>query len=532
LYVNRNGVVYPRTPCPTDVKYWQAVIGDRFVQLARMAPPAVTGLVFDTEMYGSEIAIYTDLCYCDVCWQQFTETLTPVTHDATYSDIRHVPANARFAYLQRQRLLQDYTSFQWNQVRTILREIVQRVRRIRPQMQFGFLAYAYTWFYAALVDGLGSPKFPALLLTESSYVRGYTPYVDVERNQIRKAREKIVRYLPGLWLDRFAPADVPSQLVDLALHADGYWIYPEKQAWEQLFQMFEQPSSDARVDYWSAIQQANAELNRLAHLPLVLYRKVPPVQQSSFYHASQRRLSTPATLRKGLPSAMAFMQASENVSEHSVSSLTYRGQTLFHCLPAEAQASFAVKHVPLGKHTDPDLVRIVPDTSAPISYLLFNGHGHLLQKGQITPSTSPQTISSIPGGQTMLSLLVDSGINGAQISFRGMSCVVEASSTFPLETYQSTFQTFLYVPSGTERLSFRAHSPQQESATITIRNGDRQQNQRVSTKWFTEFWLEDVFSNVPTLWSLQISPTLSKPFGDLRVYLYDAEFPYMWIPAH
>jgi hypothetical protein len=221
-YVNRAGAVYAATPCPADAGYWQAVIGEPLRQFAERAGPALVGAAFDAEMYGSDINWYADVCYCDECWREFAAS-KGATFAAATADMA---AASRFEHLMRQNLVEDYTRFQWQQVRAITAAIARQVQRRRPAFTLGFLCYQHNWFFTAVVHGFGTKKQPALVFSESSYVRGYTPHVDVERDDVR-GQHQLARYIPGIWLERFAPATLPAQLVDAALHSDGYWLYTE-----------------------------------------------------------------------------------------------------------------------------------------------------------------------------------------------------------------------------------------------------------------------------------------------------------------
>jgi hypothetical protein len=170
-YINRDGEVYQATPCPLDRRYWDRVIGERFDTLAVIAETTtIAGALFDTEMYGSDISLYTDLCYCDGCWQQFIRsqpwfTLSPVNRSYP---VLFLPRSQRFDYLTTHQLFRDYTIFQWQQLQQIVSHIATSAQRISPHFQVGFLGYLHNWFFSALVYGLGTPESPVLVFSESS----------------------------------------------------------------------------------------------------------------------------------------------------------------------------------------------------------------------------------------------------------------------------------------------------------------------------------------------------------------------------
>ncbi len=516
-YVNRSGVVYAKTPCPTDAAYWQSVIGDLFIALSEIARENIVGAAFDAEMYGSDINWYSDLCYCDECWHRFHAS-KPSSFPV---DMPETAAKSRFSYLMRHNLLQAFTTFQWNQVRGIVSAIEQQVHQIRPDFRLGFLCYQHNWFFTALVHGLGTEENPVLVFSESSYVRGYTPYVDVERDHVMGDRQ-IAEYIPGIWLERFAPDTLPAQLVDAALNTDGYWLYTSGKFWLDSPETETWRLNGSQDAYWSAMYDANIELRRLENLPVVLHRRIPPVKSSSFYNRSRRQLVTTTELRTHLSAALQMPALSNSV-------VTYRGQALFHCLDSGA-GSFAVTHVSLGKDTDPELFKRHSEPQAPVSYRIFGEQGFIIGSGMVTPAESPQTIALSADTPGLVSMLLSSETNGIQVSFFGLACVAEASSTYPLATLSSPETYRVYVPPTTERLNLRVAAPRQESALVTLHPPFPHVAQQISPQWFTELHAVNSTSSASSNWRIQVEPSAAAPFGDVRFHLYDVEFPYVRIP--
>ncbi len=105
--------------------------------------------------------------------------------------------------------------------------------------------------------------------------------------------------------------------------------------------------------------------------------------------------------------------------------------------------------------------------------------------------------------------------------------MVEASSTFPFQTFKTIQQYALYVAPGQERLTFRAHCPAQEAASITVLSPDRLITRRVEVIGFTEFQIKSPPSSEGAFWTVATTAVPSKPFADLRFYLYDEKFAYL-----
>lgn len=522
-YVNRAGKIYLKTPCPLDQTYWERVINERFAALASFAVTTpIAGLLFDTEMYGSDLSLYSDLCYCGFCWQGFLASQAALRTTGVVIPPM-LPKETRFEYLHTHKLLNAYTRFQWARVIQILTAIRERGHNLQPTLQFGFIGYVHNWFYLALVQGLGTPTHPALVFSESSYVYGYTPYVDRERDYATGNRQQHARYIPGLWLSRFFPNDLPSQLTAFATHTDGYWIYTADSLWSDNSQPHSRSLHGRNVEYWTNLRLANNTLRELAHTPERAVNPPRSVAPSSFYNEKQQHLLRPS----GLQTVLAARPPTETAIPSD--STIYRGSTLVHCLSSEG-GKMRLQHVPLGKDTNPELVRSAEGLAQPISYQVFDAQGTLISTGEVTEKTT-QTINSVENPGDIFSLLVNAGVNGVQIASVGLRCVFEASSTFPLGMFAANTSYAIYVPAGQTLLKIRAHCPPQEGAVIRVQSPDRGIVKQTDIHWFSEFQLFTTPSPHPTFWTLTPLPPPSGQYGDLRFSLYDAEFPYVFPSA-
>jgi hypothetical protein len=358
-YVNRQGTVFPSTPCPLDEDYWNVSIGQRFAQLAQISKSThLAGILFDTEMYGSDVSVYPDFCFCDACWRKFIQ--------AKQQGISTTIAKEnRFDELIEYNLFQQYANFQQEQLQTILAAIEKQVHSINPNLWLGFLAYVDNWFYRGLIRGLGTTAKPVLVFSESTYIRGYTPSVTEEKmliegkaesrsteaQKLRRSEEQktegerelnenprpIARYIPGLWLGRFFPEDIPSQAYNLAIHTAGYWIFTAYSLWTDEQKSGHYTLHGSNQEYWLAFKQANDELQQFSQAPETYQSDLPPVYLSSFYDASQNRLITQSSLKyllhdigvSGIPESI---RSQESYAHQNTPEIVYRGKTLFHCL--------------------------------------------------------------------------------------------------------------------------------------------------------------------------------------------------------
>ena len=515
-YVNRAGKVYQGTPCPLDERYWHDAIGKRFLRLAELSELSpVSGAAFDAEMYGSEISLYYDLCYCDVCWLEFITSESSGLH---YS-VRDLPAGQRFEYVSAHDLLREYTNFEWRRVRSILDIIRQQIHAKAPHFRLGFLGFRHTWFFSALLRGLGTRERPVWVFSESSYVRGYTPYVDREREQMLN-QGKFARYVPGFWLSRFFPRDLPTQLLDLSIHSDGYWLFNAAYLWQDESEVQNVVLHDKPEAYWSSLSLVNAELQQLGEGVSDRGRTLPEVHRSSFYDPKQEKLFKNPELQFLLSS-----YANENVDQSSPSRKTtrYQGKTLFHLRKEEG----AEQTVQLS------LVPIDAASQAPFSYIIFDDVGQVMQRDAIEYQEQSIVIS-LPGNLSgNISLLTDSGSNALRVSFpEALPYLIEASSTFPLNLFNSSVSYRLYVPFGEQWMKVRAYCPENEFATLTAWSAEGAKLQQMDVQGglygFSEMQSLLSSDDESSFATLSVGPSLSKAFGDLRFYLYDAEFPYLF----
>jgi len=170
------------------------------------------------------------------------------------------------------------------------------------------------------------------------------------------------------------------------------------------------------------------------------------------------------------------------------------------------------------------LIKLSGDVATPIAYTVFDQEGWVLQQGSLGPNDGSVQIVAPQAGE-LFSVLTDTGLNAAQVSLAGLTCVIEASSLFPFETFRSA-GTYQLNPHS-DRLKFRAHTPGPESAAITVQSPDGSISQTTIVNSFTEFYVEAGAPTPQAGWQILVEPAPSQPFGDLRLYLYDAEAPYL-----
>jgi hypothetical protein len=537
-YTDRRGIVFNSTPCPLDNTYWSFAVGQRFGSLAHLSKTShIAGAVFDTEMYGSDISIYQDLCFCDSCWKEFLRT----EHQETSSDIAK---EERFDYLVHHNLLQRYSDVQAERLHLILSSIEQQVHGINPNFLLGFLAYQDNWFYRGLIRGLGTTARPVMVFSETSYVRGYTPYVHQERQAIIEAQsdpsfansdkhvQPAARYIPGLWLGRFFPEDIPAQLYNLAAQTDGYWIFTARSLWTAEQQPGPYALHGTNDEYWAALKQANDELHAFSQAPAVYQSSLPPIYQSSFYQPVQNRLVTQPALKFFLRNiSLKYTGRNQNSNTQHFSKITYRGKALLHCfrkpenpLTTRAQSdevkqrtetlaeTIRITHVPIGNYTDET------------HYKLFDDKGFLLGEGSLNKQKPSIEMMLPPHVSGLVSLLLDSGANASQVFFSELPFVIEASATFPLATINTIQVYAFYTKPDQHHIKLRAYCSPGETALLLFQSPDNSVVQKYEITDFTEIRIP-----IPdeAFWKIAVRPIPFKTFEDVYFYFYNNEFPYL-----
>ncbi|MCP4398069.1 MAG: hypothetical protein GY801_12325 [bacterium] len=533
-YVNRDGKIFASTPCPLDGEYWVRSIAERFSQFATLSTLVpLAGILFDTEMYGSDMSVYHDLCFCDLCWNEFLQmlALSGGSQAKHFEAARFLSVTQRFSYLSRHNLQRHYTNFQEKRLEEIISRLEKHVHRIQPHIPLGFLAYVDNWFYRALIRGLGTPAQPVFVFSETWYVRGYTPLLLQERTKIlslrsefdlHKGERPIARYIPGLWQGRFFPDDLPQQVFNVAVHSDGYWIFSADSLWSEKHRTGHYALHGSRQDYWTAFRTANTELQEFSKSPDTYESHLPSVYTASFYDSVQQTLQTQPAL-VDLLKQLAMQQNTEQLR----ADVDFRDTALFHCMNVSKKGSLRISFMP----DQPFYERL--------SYKLFDREGVLQISGKLQNASQTIKIELSPLPAEKLSLLINSGANASSFSFEGIPCLLEASSTFPFSPFTLPQKYGIYVPDDNTQIKLRAFSPgEKKKAVITIQAPDRRLEKSLDVAEFTEAqvltdsrrrqWFLKQAEQFSQEWAITIHPaTVRTP--DILLYFYDESFPYLLI---
>ena len=221
-------------PCPLERRIWLGLIRPQLELVARVLQEtgASGGAALELETYCF-YSIYPGMasqkktfCYCDHCFYGFVRSLeTPGA----------VLPRRRFDWLTRRGLRARYETYLEDSMASIVREMMDDVRKIDADFLFGMYPYAPYWYYDALIRGSGTPKLPCLLFPSAEYYSGYTSEPRLtffgdgstadSMDHLRR-RQLPALYAGGIW--SFSDEALAMATDRLVRGADGYWVYTER----------------------------------------------------------------------------------------------------------------------------------------------------------------------------------------------------------------------------------------------------------------------------------------------------------------
>lgn len=274
--VTSRGLVIQDTACPRDAGYWNRVLGDRGVLIARLAREApISGLILDPEMYGAGIHTYgVGVCFCDDCFKTFLR--------ARDLGATAPPAAERFEYLKARGRLDDYYTFLESEIAVLAARQRERIHAVNAELLLGgFLLDRDDFYHRGLVRGLSAPAMPVLVMPETTYGSGYSEYVPSAIARLKKL-EAPFRFVGGLWISKFLPDYIGAHAYHMGINGDGYWLfttYSLAVPRQELRGDYALPAE--AEEYWRALAQANAEISRKmrdsAYESHLVIRPQPPI---------------------------------------------------------------------------------------------------------------------------------------------------------------------------------------------------------------------------------------------------------------
>jgi len=222
-FVSEDGNRFADDPCPLDSLYWEALLADRAVKLAKLAKEKysfIGGFLTNLEDYDGS-GLWDQYCFCGTCFQRFLRNRASQAKPP--SDL---PAHQRKDWLMAQNLLPDYERSAHQRMQKLLHGIRSRVDRFAPH----FIFAAYPWpiglWGRDIVLGLANKQVPFLFLSELTY-SGYHPLSEEELGKFLEEKLPAV-VVAGFEADsstHLTPRALATNAYYGALRSQGYWIY-------------------------------------------------------------------------------------------------------------------------------------------------------------------------------------------------------------------------------------------------------------------------------------------------------------------
>ncbi|MEN6644557.1 MAG: hypothetical protein ABFE08_19145 [Armatimonadia bacterium] len=253
-------------PCPVEKRYWDEVLIQRAVELARegqLADEEISGILIDWEMYansnkGGQI-YYTDACYCDHCFSGFLKAQgqADVTGQVGFKE--------RVAWLKEHKLAEQYQPYLQKQVREYAEGMRKAIAAVDPEFFVGFYPVPHNWHLVGVAQGLGTAEHPMILWATSTYGGGGPNKIADNWKQELLDKEIHCYYSAGVLLRQYTAANLAKNLYEVARKTDGYWIFtvhtlciPEKEQKGDYHLCAGTPE-----EYLNAIKLADVELDKL-----------------------------------------------------------------------------------------------------------------------------------------------------------------------------------------------------------------------------------------------------------------------------
>jgi len=261
-YVNNNGLVLEKTPCPVDPVFWEAVVVKRGQLVAELSlSHNIDGWTLDPEMYAANQTDFPGHCYCEDCLGEFLQDrgLPAQKRPATRRSIA--------AWLRQQKLAGPYETWQKQQVQALAGKAEQAMHRINPDFLIGILSLDVDrWFYNAWARGFGTAKVPVIAFSASTYETGATKYLLEAKEHFKQIGAHAV-LCSGMYLRKFPAEEIASQLFYMSQDTVGYWLFT---TYGLHLKSEEKPTNDyswtprQKTEFLDAFRLTGEELDRQA----------------------------------------------------------------------------------------------------------------------------------------------------------------------------------------------------------------------------------------------------------------------------
>jgi hypothetical protein len=499
-----NQTEYKKTPCPFSENTYRQLIHNRILSLANLSREVpVAGVLIDFEMYGADTLHFPDHCVCDHCFGQF---------QSSRSSQENIDISKRYAYLQKNNLLKSYRRFFENRVIGFAAETAAAVARIAPDLYIGGLDMDWdlslelnwnqpdSFFYNALIRGLGTDAKKTLVFTERTYQTGYSDYMKKTAQRFAKS-EFPAKLIVGIWQDKIPPEHLAEQYYYVSKETGGYWIYSLELLSEQ---SQSSPPLFEKDSYWQAAKHANKEIDSLCSDPnhktsLVLRSFTAPV--------------VPINLGKIVFEKVRYIYHENRTELHQIPvKLRYLNYLVFYAERGD-EILFETMFSPRR------------GSGAPfIETVLLNEDGVVIARGQAHRTSRAELKASATYSGNYF-IAIESYGNTAEIVKCSHPYSIQASQTVHL--LEPDWEIKFFKPSGSRQIvlmidtdgigeSVNALIINEQGHLITRRTIARNETIRLTG-----------LDSEPTIFKLLIEPTEKAYFEDVRVRIVSGAVPYL-----
>ncbi len=240
-----NNKTYEKTPCHFNEHFYQYLINDRLVVLAKLSNEILMyGVAIDFEMYSADMTRFPGYCLCDDCFKKYL----------IYIKKPFISYDKRQKFLSEHAYQTDYENFLKDIVNEMAKNTRENISKINPALLVGGLQLDTKGsFYRGLLKGL-SVENKVLIFSEKTYSKGYNSYIDSIQNELSSQNIK-AGFIPGIWQRQFSPVNLAEQYYYCAKNSTGYWIYG-------MDFLIDGKEKELAEQYWQAISIANQELDK------------------------------------------------------------------------------------------------------------------------------------------------------------------------------------------------------------------------------------------------------------------------------
>jgi hypothetical protein len=240
LAVTKEGQEIGIVPSPVDETYWKKVVEEPAVAIANLSVEyPIWGIAWDFELYscdqcgfGPTPLLWRSGFYCEdsqegCSYTYDTDALNRYANSTGnyIPDPRAIRAEDRYKWLESNGLLQDFQSWQEEEVYRLAKATEKKVHSINPNLSLGILWFYDIWQHRAILRAFVSPLAPVSAWSERTY-DGYKGHRERFNEYLEMFHENGIngQVFPGFWAGKLSPWKMLTGLYRSHAHRGVYWV--------------------------------------------------------------------------------------------------------------------------------------------------------------------------------------------------------------------------------------------------------------------------------------------------------------------